>query len=226
MPSSLKAQDRAEDAVRAYLVYLNNPEDLIDQHRVAKAQQRVDRSAGDVVEHLKALAALDQAKIVDGAPLREAFVAVVAEWAADHKISVDRLRDFHVPDAVLVEAKMLSKKQFEQGRAAANRARTRRPPTPKTQAEAPDEPAEMEGSTNGHSDLDEEHVAMLIEGMPPPGTSFTVAGLAEKTGLTKNAARMRVNRAHADGLIVPVGLDPDTTKPGRQPMQYTLATDR
>lgn len=222
MPSSLKAQDRAEDAVRAYLVYLHNPEDLIDQQRVAKAQQRVDRAAGDVVEHLKALAALDQAKVVDEAPLREAFVAAVAEWAADHNISVDRLRDFRVPDAVLVEAKLLPRKQFERDRAAA-RARARRPPTPKTQV---DEPPETVVSTNGHSDLDDDHVAMLVEGMPPPGQSFTVAGLAETTGLTKNAARMRVNRAHADGLIVEAGLDPDTTKPGRQPMQYTRTTDR
>lgn len=219
-PSSLKPEDRTEEAVRRYLTYLKTPEVLVDHERLARAQQRVDRhaAAGDVVEHLKALASLERAQVVDEAPLRAAFVEAIPGWAEEHQISVELLRGFGVPDEVLVEAKLLSRKKAERDRA---RTRTRRTTTVVPSKEADGQPPTPPAATNGHGTLDAAEVAALVEGMPERGTPFTVADLAASAGWTKDAARSRVNRAVTAGLLDDIGVDDsDPNRRGKRPVLY------
>lgn len=216
MPRGTSSADRTEEAVRRYLTYLKDPAALVDQDLVARVQQRVDRFAGgDVVEHLKALAALERAQTVDETPLRAAFVEAIPGWAEEQQISVELLRSFGVPDDVLVEARLLSRKRAERERAG--QGRTRRAPV--KAAEAPVE-VEAPAGSNGHGQLTADAVA-LLEGMPEPGTPFTVAGLAEVVGVTKDIARSRVNRAVAAGLLADVGVDDsDPNRRGKRPTLY------
>jgi hypothetical protein len=63
-----------EQAVRAYLLYLEDLHQLVDQDAVERCVAAV-RAATDPIDKLKAIAARDRAAVVDPAPLRAAFVA-------------------------------------------------------------------------------------------------------------------------------------------------------
>lgn len=207
-PSSTKSE-KAEEAVRRYLTFLKDRTALVDQEAVARAQAQVDR-AKDVIAEVLALARLERAQVVDEAPIRAAFVAAIGGWAADNDISVETLRRFGVPAEVLLEAKLMSRRQFEQERRAAG-ARPTSKPTP--------------GQTlNGARSrtLNPAEAAALLDGLPDG--QFTVAEARDATGLTRDAARSRVNRAVTAGLLVTAGVDnSDLTRKGKRPMRFERA---
>lgn len=209
-PSSSTKAEKAEEAVRRYLTFLKDRTALVDQEAVARAQAQVDR-AKDVIAEVLALARLERTQVVDEAPIRAAFVAAIGGWAADNDISVETLRRFGVPAEVLLEAKLMSRRQFEQERRAAG-ARPTSKPTPGQVA--------LNGARSRTLSPDE--AAALLDGLPDG--QFTVAEARDTLGLTRDAARSRVNRAVTAGLLVTAGVDnSDLTRKGKRPMRFERA---
>lgn len=193
-PSSAKA----EDAVRRYLTYLRNPSDLVDEKTVNRAQARVDRTAGDVIEYVLALAALERARTVDEGPIRDAFVAAVPGWAEEHRVSAEVLHSFGVPDDVLVDANLAAKPRQRR-----NTGRSRKTPAKKTVAPAPEPPS---ANGHGHTKIDYQAIADLL---PPKGTTFLVTDVAAVTGKSAQQARNYLAVMRHQGLVEQVGaVDP------------------
>jgi hypothetical protein len=90
----------AEEAVRSYLLYLDDPSKLRDDAEIQKKTQTV-LDAVDPIDKLKALADLERVAKVDEAPLREGFVAHAQDWASSQGIPVAAFRELRVPDDVL-----------------------------------------------------------------------------------------------------------------------------
>lgn len=93
-----------EDAVRRYLLFLDDPRQLRDDQEIQKLTQVV-LDAVDPIEKLKALSNLERASSIDEAPLRQAFVEHAKAWADAEQVSVDAFRELRVPDDVLREAR-------------------------------------------------------------------------------------------------------------------------
>lgn len=90
----------AEEAVRSYLLYLDDPSKLRDDAEIQKKTQSV-LDAVDPIDKLKALAELERVAKVDEAPLREGFVAHAQDWAMSQGVPVAAFRELRVPDDVL-----------------------------------------------------------------------------------------------------------------------------
>jgi hypothetical protein len=93
----------AEEAVRLYLLFLEDPAKLRDDAEIQKKTKAV-LDAADPIEKLKALAALERAANIDEKPLRAGFVANAKAWADDQGIPLGAFRELKVPDDVLREA--------------------------------------------------------------------------------------------------------------------------
>jgi hypothetical protein len=86
-----------------YLQYLADPSKLVDPASVKKLESDVDK-AKDPIEKLRALAALERARSVDGAMYEEAFIRSARAWAEAEGIPLGAFRSMGVPEAVLNRA--------------------------------------------------------------------------------------------------------------------------
>ena len=101
MTSATKSD--AEEAVRLYLLFLEDPGKLRDDAEIQKKTKAV-LDAKDPIEKLKALAALERAANIDEKPLRAGFAAHAKAWADEQGVPVAAFRELKVPDDVLREA--------------------------------------------------------------------------------------------------------------------------
>lgn len=93
----------AEEAVRQYLLYLDDPGAVRDEDAIHTAEAAVAR-ATDPIEKLRAISALERARAVDGDAVKAAFVAHAKEWADAEGISAKSFLEIGVPGKVLLEA--------------------------------------------------------------------------------------------------------------------------
>lgn len=93
----------AEDAVRRYLLFLEDPASLVDEDAVRRAEAAVE-AAGDPLARLHALADLEHARQADSDGVVDAFVAAAKEYAEAQSIPVAAFRAAGVPDDVLRRA--------------------------------------------------------------------------------------------------------------------------
>jgi hypothetical protein len=92
-----------EEAVRAYLRFLEDPTSVVDAAAVKQAQSAVD-SATDPIARLKALSALERAQATDETVYRNDFVRYARTWAQEEGIPASAFRELGVPKDVLAEA--------------------------------------------------------------------------------------------------------------------------
>ena len=74
-----------EEAVRRYLLHLEDPSKLVDEAKVAAAQAAVEQ-AKDPLERLKALADLEHARQPDTSEVERDFVANAKAYADSESI--------------------------------------------------------------------------------------------------------------------------------------------
>src|SRR3712207_13552 len=98
-----------EEAVRLYLMFLADPDKLVDQAGLKKLESEVDK-AKDPIDRVRAIAALEKAKNVDGSAYRSDFIRYAKDWADSEGVPAAAFRQMGVPDDVLTEA------GFETGR--------------------------------------------------------------------------------------------------------------
>lgn len=92
-----------ERAIKAYLLYLEDPEQVIDRHQVAAAERAV-AAATNPVEKVLALSQLERARKPDVDMLRAGFVAHAATWAQRHGATARAFAEAGVPADVLKDA--------------------------------------------------------------------------------------------------------------------------
>lgn len=103
MPDDEHPTPPAEEAIRSYLLFLDDPSKLRDEAEV-QARTVAVLQADDPIEKLKALAALEKASAVDEKGLRAGFIEHARAWAEANGISVEAFLKLDVPADVLIAA--------------------------------------------------------------------------------------------------------------------------
>jgi hypothetical protein len=183
-----------EEAVRRYLLHLEDPSKLVDDGKVAAAQAAVEQ-AKDPLERLKALADLEHARQPDTSDIERDFVAQAKAYADAESIPVSAFREMGVPVDVLARAGFS--------------VRTTRRPAGTTATGAPRQRAPRVS-------LDTIKAAAVR--LP---RQFTLNDLAEKAGGgSQGTLRKALDDLEAEGKVRKVGPVPNYRGRGRAPILY------
>lgn len=96
----------AEEAVRSYLRWLEDPTSLRDADAIAAATEEA-ASAADPLDRLRALSRLQELETVDGDSFRDGFVAEAALWARENNVTPEAFISYGLPTDVLHDAGIL-----------------------------------------------------------------------------------------------------------------------
>ena len=114
-----------EEAVRLYLMYLADPNKLVDQTQIKKLEAEVDNNK-DPIDKLKAIAALDRARNVDGTQYESDFTRLAKDWAEAEGVPLSAFQQMGVPTDVLARAGFDGRSRRRRG-APARRVASGRP---------------------------------------------------------------------------------------------------
>jgi hypothetical protein len=189
--------DDDEAAVRAYLLYLEDPSKLRDEREVQRLTSAV-LAAEDPIEKLKALAALKAAARVDGDALRAGFVAGARRWADEHGIPGSAFSELGVEDDVLVEA------GFE-------------PPPPRTGGRRRAARPRSAGGRARRTNVEDVRAAVLERSGP-----FVLTDVVADSGASPQTVRKVVEDLVGAGQVTRLGPVPDHHARGRAPVRYEV----
>lgn len=99
----------AEDAVRTYLTYLQDPSSFRDLDEVNRLTGAAE-AASDPLEKLKLLSAAQRADEVDGSAYEAGFVAHAKEWAERERVTAEAFKALGVPTDVLAAAGLVRRR--------------------------------------------------------------------------------------------------------------------
>lgn len=184
----------AEDTVRRYLDYLEDPSVIRDDEAIAETKRRA-AEATDKIERLKLLSEVERLEDPTADDLHEAFVATVKDWADGASVTPGALIKLGVPPGVLREA------GFDLGGPAPRQPR----PSRRTSRRGP-----------GVS------VEAVRAAVPAEGT-FTTKDLREASGASPGTVRKAMAEMLDAGEIVERGPHPAWDGPGRVPTLYERA---
>lgn len=182
----------AEDAVRRYLAWIDDPDSAVDQDAL-EAAEAAFAEADDPLQRLHAAAARERASATDVAALERDFVAHAKAYADANHIPATAFA------AVGVGADVLNRAGFAIGAGRGRRSSAAAAPrrAPQVSAEA------------------------IKAAVDQVGERFTLAQLAEAAGGGSPATvRKAVDELIAAGRVTKLGPDPDHQGPGRAPTQY------
>jgi hypothetical protein len=191
----------AETAVRRYLQYLADPGSLRDDAAVEAAEKAV-AEAGDPIEKLRALSALERAGRVDGTHLTRGFLLHARAWAEANGITVGAFQALGVPDDVLAGA------GFPVGRKA-----NRKP------ARAARE-SDVVGDDSGRQRAPRTSRSTIEEHITERSGTFTIADVLQAVGGTPMTVSKVVSDLVALGTVRKLGPDPHHNSRGRAPILY------
>ncbi len=94
---------RSEEAVRSYLMWLEDPSTMRDQRAIDEVAGSI-LSETDPIARLKAISRLEELESVSGDGFRRAFVGQAKAWAESEGVSADAFRKLGVPAKDLRDA--------------------------------------------------------------------------------------------------------------------------
>lgn len=190
----------AEDAVRRYLAWIDDPDSAVDQEAVAEAEAAF-AEATDPIARLHAAAAREKAAAADVAAIERDFVTHAKAYADAQGIPMTAFVALGVGADVLVRAGF-AVPTGRGGRASAAPAAQRRASGPR----APQVPVSQ--------------IKAVAARLPK---RFTLAQLAEQAGGGSPATvRKAVDELIAEGRVAKIGPAVDHQGPGRAPTVYEL----
>lgn len=187
----------AAEAVRRYLLFLEDPDSMRDEEAITAAQRKVE-AATDPLDKLLAVAERDRLSRVDGDHFRREFITYAKAYATQHAIPGSAFAELGVPQADLVDAGLV------EGRRIASRGGST------TASGAPRQRARR---------VTQDEVREVALGM---GDAFSVRMLAEAAETTQATASKVVKALEDDGTVVPVGADKAFGGRGKPPMLYRV----
>jgi len=191
----------AEDVIRRYLTYLEDPKQLVDAAEVSKLEAAV-QSAVNPLDKLKAIAALDRARTVDGQRYRDEFVGVAREWSEREDVPASAFRQIGVGDDVLRDAGF----DVAGGRRRGATGSRRRGST---------------GARTRSRPVSAEEIQTWVIGRDTP---FTTSDIAQGAGGSPITIKKVLDDLVASGKVNKLGPVKDWPNRGRVPMQYALSS--
>lgn len=192
------ASPSPEDAVRRYLLWLEEPESIIDDDAVAKAEAAV-ADAADPLARLHALADLEHARAADAEGVTADFVAHAKAYAEAQSIPLAAWEALGVPTEVLRQAGLTGGR----GRRGVGR------------------PSGGGGAGQRAPKVAIEELKAAARRLPK---QFTLADVArEAGGGSPQTVRKAVDEMIAAGQARNLGPKPDHHGRGRAPTLYELA---
>jgi hypothetical protein len=94
-----------EGAVRLYLMWLDDPQQLVDRARIDALESQYDGTK-DPIDRLRLLGQLERARVADGEQLEADFVRLASTWAAENDVPASAFRQLGVTGDVLAAAGM------------------------------------------------------------------------------------------------------------------------
>ena len=189
--------DTAERAVRNYLLFLEDPQKLIDSEQIAGLTARA-RDATDPIERLKLYGELERAQSTDGSRFRLDFVLHAKAWAAANHIGPSAFSRLGVPDDVLHSAGLL------RGRPTTGKSSGKR---------------DVATRASITTDVVKRHVRSLS------GT-FTMADVQARVGGSPMTIRKGVQALVDDGTIARLGPMREWNGRGRAPIVFEVRASR
>jgi len=189
----------AEEAVRRYLMFLEDPRQLVDKERVATLEDEVTK-ATDPIERLKALSELDRAKRADGEGVKLGFIVHAKTWADANEVPRPVFQQVGVPDDVLRAA------GFEVGRVALSRR-------------APEASADRRARRRALP-VRQEEIKRYVLGLEEP---FKLVDITAAIGGSPATVRAAVESLVEEGRVTKLGPDPNHDGIGRAPIVYAPA---
>jgi hypothetical protein len=199
--TEVEAVDDAEGAVRLYLMWLENPDQLVDGDRISQLEREYGK-AKDPLERLRLLGKLDKARQADITQLEADFVAAARPWAARNGVPAAAFRELGVSEEVLAAARIdgVASRGRGRGRGAGSRRR---------------EPGAIPGRRAKAVSSDTLRTWMLERSAP-----FTVAQVTSAVGGSPMTVKKTVDELVAAGRVEHLGPVTDWTGRGRAPNAY------
>jgi len=185
-----------EGAVRLYLTWLEDPQQLVDRTKIESLQSRYDTSK-DPIERLRLLGQLERARVADAAQLEADFVRLAGSWATENDVPGSAFRTLGVSDDVLAAAGLGS---GGRGRRSRSSGRARRAKAVSTETLS----------------------AWMLERKGP----FTVADVTGAAGGSPMTAKKALDELIDAGKVERLGPVADWRGRGRAPTAYQVIADR
>jgi len=184
----------AEDTVRRFMLFIEDPSQLIDQAAVDKYTKAV-ADATDPIDKLKAMADLDKAKNIDEGPLRDGFVKVAKAYADAEGLPTTVFQHMKVSDDVLKDAgfEITTPTKTLRTRNGTERQRAKSVPLDDIKA--------WIGKTT---------------------STFILNDVISGIGGSPATVRLAITEMTADGKVENLGVLPNYTGRGRAPLHYQL----
>ena len=187
----------ADDAIRQYLRWVNDPTSLVDLARITELEALAERSE-DPLARLKAYSELEKVRSVDERAIRERFVQHAKAWAAANDISAEAFRHMNVAKADLKAAGLLG-----DGKPGKLVTKTLAPAAP------------PEGRTRRPRTSSQSILAHV-----PDSGEFTVRSVAEASGASEATVRKVIDDLVEQGSVLEAGTAKATGTRGRAPLAY------
>lgn len=185
----------ADDAIRLYLRWANDPHSLVDHDRLAALEAQAER-AEDPLARLKAFAELERMRVVDEDAIRANFVTHARAWAQANDVGVEAFRRMNAKDSDLRAAGLLG------GKVAA-----------KAKVLKPTPPAE------GRTRRPRTSQRAIVDHIPANG-EFTTRDVAAASGASEATVRKVILGLVEDGTLVEAGTAKGAGVRGRAPLAY------
>lgn len=182
----------SETAVRNYLVFLEDPSQLVDQAEVARLEASA-RAATDPLAKLQAINRLQQIREGDRDTYRHGFCAHAKSWAEANDIRPASFLELGVDEATL--------------RAAGFSIRGLNQPTASRRGRRP----------GGRGQV---RVEQVKEAIGRQSGEFTLADVVAASGGSPMTIRKAVDELIAAGEVERLGPTPNWAQPGRAPIQF------
>lgn len=196
--------DAAEEAIRRYLLWLNDPGSIVDVEAIEEAE-RVAKQTSDVIEKLKALSRVENMRLGDSRAVKQAFLDHARAWGDEHEISAASWIRLGVPPEVLREAGITADRSA--GRPSAGAAAARSSSRP---------PANRTAGTRRES-VSINQIVSHVQTMTGP---FVLTDIADQVGGSPMTIRKAVDQLVAAGTVERLGSDPQHNGRGRAPIRY------
>jgi hypothetical protein len=197
--------DVAEQAIRRYLLWLNDPNSIVDVEAIDEAEREAKETV-DVIDKLKALSRVEHMRLGDSAAVKRGFLEHAKEWGDRHEISAVSWIRLGVPPDVLREAGITGNRSAagkSPARSAAQRA------TPSNRA---GRPTGARGANVG--------IAQVVAHVQTMTGPFVLTDIADQVGGSPMTIRKAVDQMVANGTVERLGADPRHNGRGRAPIRY------
>jgi hypothetical protein len=186
--------DVAESAVRNYLLFIEDPDKLVDKELIAQLRKKAQETP-DPVERLKVYAELHRAECSDEDKYKADFIRHAKAWAAANNVDAVAFRQLKVDDSVLRSAGLFGK--------------ARRPAKQSHVASAP-----------ARSSVSAESIKSYVRSL---NGTFTLADIQASVGGSPMTVRKGVQALVSEGAIKRLGPVRDWRGRGRAPIAFEVS---